>query len=358
MNRIEFVVAAFLVGANLLVWVALYVMVLARVSHRRRLDVAAAGVAEPIRQALVEFLAGNKDLSRLRELVRDYRQTVGDVFMEFQGKLAGSALDLAGELALELALLHDWCAQLKSGSPALRRAACSRLAFICAYEPCRRVAGDLLEAAAGDADPGVRLCAERGLVQPGEMEAIGKVFRLAVSENLLARVLLTEDLRRYALELCQQAVPEVLDSAKPLDIRAALEMLAAWERAVWLPGLHLLLDHANRDIRIAALRLAPFVTATDEIRSSVLRALTDADDEIGTAAALASGRLKLQAGLPSLARLVRTGSAEVARSAAAALAEMPARGWQTLEELAGRPDSSSAYIAAEALVHAQRRAGG
>ena len=358
MNRMELAAAGFLVGAVLLVLGgALRHSAGARLApppvgsgRRERQDAA-------IREAMVEYLAGNKDQTRLREFALNHRREVGEVLMEFQGAVAGSALAQLCDLALELALVHDWCQDLRSSAPPARRLACSRLSSVSSYEPCRRVAGDLLLAGLEDADRRVRLPAARALVQSGDIDAIGQVFHLAISGNLLIRILLTEDLRRYAVELCQQAVPEVLHSGDPREVVAALEISMAWERALPLADLHELLDHRNREIRMAALRLAPFVALSEANRTGILRALTDTDAEIGTVAALTAGRLKLQAAMPTLARLVRTGTAEVARIAAGALAEMPPRGWQTLEELAGRPNTSAAFIAGEALERARRRAG-
>jgi len=357
MNLMELAAASLLVGTFLVVWAALYAILLVRASRRRQSEAAAESAKTPIREAMVEYLAGNKDQTRLREFASTHRREVGEVLMEFQVAVAGSAFAQLCDLALELALVHDWCEDLRSPAPPARRMACSRLASVSSYEPCRRVAGDLLLAALEDADPRVRLPAARSLVQSGDTDAIGQVFHLALSGNLLIRILLTEDLRRHAVELCQQAVPEVLHSDDPRNVLAALEISMAWERALPLADLHELLDHRSREIRIAALRLAPFVALSEANRTGILRALTDTDAEIGTVAALTAGRLKLQAALPTLARLVRTGTAEVARIAAGALAEMPPRGWQTLEELAGRPNTSAAFIAGEALERARRRAG-
>ena len=228
---------------------------------------------------------------------------------------------------------------------------------VCAYEPCRRVAGDLLLHALEDDDPEVRLPAARALVQSGGIDEIGQVFELAVSQNHLIRILLTEDLRRHAAALCETVVPPILASENPARILAALEILVAWERALSLSGLHDLLDHRDREIRIAALRLAPLVPLTSANQTDILRELTDKDAEVSTVAAITAGRLRLQDALPSLARCVRTGTAELARIAANAMAEMPPRGWQTLEELSAAPNQTAAFIAAEALQKAKRKAG-
>jgi hypothetical protein len=353
----ELSAGALLVLALAIFWAVLYGIVLAHASHRRSMENAEVGTLAQIRDAMVAYLAGNKDQTRLAEFARRNRPTVGNVIMEFQGTVAGSARDQLCDLALELGLVHDWCQELRSKGSTARRTACNRLSFVCAYEPCQRLAGDLLLECVDDADRGVRLPAARALAQSGDLTALGHVFHLAITDNMLIRILLSEDLRPHAPELCQEAIPQALHAEEPELILAALEMLTAWERALMLADLHELLDSRNRDIRMSALRLAPFVNLTQENRAGVLQALGDDDTEVSTVAALAAGRMKLQAALPSLARLVRTGTAEVARIAAQALAEMPPKGWQTLEEFADGANPSSAFIAGEALERARRRAG-
>ena len=156
--------------------------------------------------------------------------------------MGGSARDRLCDLALEFSLVHDWCHDAGSKDQLVRRKAYARLSFVCAYEPCRRVAGDLLLQALEDGDPEVRLPAARALVQSGTIDELGQVFRLAVSQSLLIRILLAEDLRRHATELCERAVPEVLAGDKPKQAVAALQILVAWERALPLPDLHKLLE--------------------------------------------------------------------------------------------------------------------
>jgi hypothetical protein len=349
-------VAALLLGGYALFF-AVMLAVLARRASRVRLQAATAEALVPeIRDALVDYLAGSNDDARIREFVHTNRLDVGNAVLSFQGTVSGSARDRLCDLALELALVHDWGQDTRSREPAVRRMAYARLAFVSAYEPCQRVVGDLVTRALDDADPEVRLPAARALVRSGTIAEIGQVFELAASQNLLIRILLTEDLRRYAAELCANTVPALLKSGDPKRVLAVLNMLVAWERALPLAGLHELLDCRDHEIRIAALRLAPLVPLTPENQRAILRELTDSDSEVSTAAALTAGRLRLQEGMPSLARCVRTGTAELARMAASAMAAMPPRGWETLEELAGGPNPAAAFIASAALDKARRKA--
>jgi hypothetical protein len=327
-----------------------------RASARRQREASFQSNVPQIREALVDYLSGSNDQTRIRGFVESNRTELIDALLEFHGTVGGSARDRLCDLALELSLVHDWCHDAASKDQLVRRKAYARLSFVCAYEPCRRLAGDLLLQALKDADPEVRLFAARALVQSGTIDELGQVFLLAVSGSLLIRVLLAEDLRRHATGLCERTIPEVVAGDNLRATVAALQILVAWERAIPLPNLHKLLESQNREVRLEALRLARLVPLTAENRTALLRYLREGDEEENTIAALTAGRLRLQEALPSLARCLRTGTSELAAIAASALAEMPPKGWQTLQQIAAG-DDTAALIAAAALDRGRRKAG-
>ena len=356
MIRIELSVAAFLLGAYALFLTAMFGVVWMRASRRRQRAVTTQSQIPAIRDALVDYLSGSNDQTRIRTFVRSNRSDVADAILEFHGTVGGSARDRLCDLALEFSLVHDWCQDAQSKDRLVRRKAYVRLSFVCAYEPCRRVAGDLLLLALEDGDYEVRLAAARALVQSGTLDEVGQVFRLSVAQSLLTRVLLAEDLRRHATELCGHVIPTVLGAGNARQTVAALQLLVAWERALPLPDLHKQLESSNHDIRLEALRLAPMVPLSAENRAAILWLLREGEKDEKTVAALTAGRLRLQEALPALAFCVRTGTAEAARIAAGALAEMPPKGWQTLQHMASGTDTS-ALIAAAALERGRRKAG-
>jgi hypothetical protein len=356
MIRVELSIVGCLLGAYALFLIAMFGVMWARASGRRRRGVGTRTHTPQIRDALADYLSGSNDQTRIREFARSNRAEFVDTLLEFHGTVGGSARDRLCDLALELSLVYDWCRDAGSKDQLVRRKAYTRLSFVCAYEPCRRVAGDLLLQALKDADPEVRLPAARALVQSGTIAELGQVFRLAVSQSLLIRILLSEDLRRHATELCAQAIPQVLAGDNSTQTAAALQILVAWERALPLSDLHKLLESNNREVRLEALRLAKLVPLTPQNRSALLRFLREGDEEENTLAALTAARLRLQEALPSLARCLRTGTSELAGIAASALAEMPPKGWQTLQQIAGGTDSA-ALIAAAALDRGRRKAG-
>ena len=84
------------------------------------------------------------------ELVKASRIDSATAILEFQGTAGGGARDRLCELTLDLGLIHDWLPDVKSRDTARRRVAFANLAFVCSYEPCLRLVGDLLVTALED----------------------------------------------------------------------------------------------------------------------------------------------------------------------------------------------------------------
>lgn len=333
--------------------VGMFVVCLIRSASWDKQNRMTAALLPQIREALVDYLAGSDNRSRLREFVRISRGDVGAAVMSFQGTVSGSARDLLCELALELALVHDWCQDAHSRNVMQRRMGFSRLSFVCSFEPCRRVAGDILLHALDDSDREVQLSASRALAQSGGIGEVERVFQHAVSGDPMNRILLTQELRHHAVPLCERAIQKELQSGDPVRIQATLQMAAAWECALPLLGIGELLDAQDRRLRLMALRLASMVPDSPGIRKGILEALADPDPEIASSAAGAAGRLRMEAALPVLARCLRLGDATLARSAAAALADMPPLGWGVLEEFKASSNQITAQAASEALDRAR-----
>jgi HEAT repeats len=356
MTHLEFHAVAALLSCYAFLMFATFCMAISRGLAWRKRQQASAATLPAIREALVDYLAGSNDLTRLKSFVKTTQWNVADAILEFQGTVGGAARDRLCVLTLDLGLLHQWCSDAQLPEAFARRAALARLAFACAYVPCQRVAEDRLLDALKDSDWEVRLDASRALLC-GPMVMVERVFTLAVSQNLLIRVLLSQDLRPHALGLCRKIIPEALRSGDPKRVRATLQILIAWERALPLSNVGPLFVHPDREIRLLALRLAPGLPPSPENEPAILGALSGTDQELRALAARAAGRLGIEAALPALARCVVTGSAEVSRAAAAALAQMRVRGWTTLEVLSNHSNSIVAGVAGDALQLAHRQAG-
>jgi hypothetical protein len=335
---------------------AVFVRALWRGWAAARRRAAAAATAEPIRNALVNYLAGATNLAEFREYVRTAPRELSEAILTFGAAVGGGPRERLFELALEIALVHEWCEEAQSSQPHRRRSAMRRLSFASAYEPCQRVAGEMIARRLQDEDEVVRLFAARALAQTADRTTLEQVFELALNGSLLGRVTIAESLRRHAVELCEHAVPAALASPDVRRVVAALQMVEAWERGVDLPLVPELMAHRDRSVRLHALRAAGSVPLTRQVRSEIVRTLNDTDAELGTAAVLSACRLKIEEAIPSLARLLRTAPADLARTAATALAEMPPRGWLVLQELSSSSNAVTAAAAAAALERARGKA--
>jgi HEAT repeat protein len=348
--------AAALVGCSEAVVLAALDIALLRSIRRRRGAQAAEAILPEMRSVLVDHLAGADKREELRGLLDRDSAALTEAIFSFRGAVAGVARERLCELSQDLGLVHEWCGQARSRLTAERRQAHDRLAFVSAYEPCRRIIGDIQLAAIEDPDGDVRISAARGLIQAGEADVLDRVFEFAVSANVLTRAALAADLRRYAAELSQAAIPAALSSPDDRIVLAALDVLVAWECAVIIPDFDRLLEHSDRSVRLQAFRLAPLVPLTPEVRSALVKALQDSDSGIAAAAALSAGRLRIGESLPRLSELARESGVEVARTAAAAMATMPPEGWKALEEMGRAGNNLTAQIARAALTRVRGKA--
>lgn len=355
---IHFVVYLAVIEALLAVWLTATCMVtLARSAWWQKRLTQSAEFAPAIRAAIADYVGGADNFVSLEECVRASPRDVAEELLAFRQAVAGAALDRLCNLTIELTLLQRWLEEAESRDIVARRNAFRRLAFACAYEPCRRQVGDRLIKALRDVDREVRLTAAAAMVQTGRLTDLERVFRLALSESLLVRMFLGETLRPHAYVLCERVVPEILRSGDVPGIVATLELLRAWERALPIRGLPALMSHRETQVRLGAFALAPLVAPSPEIENEILAALGDHDARIVTAAARAAARLQLDRAMPVLARCARTGAPPLLQAAASALAEMPPSGWTTLQELRSNPNPATAAAAGAALERARRKAG-
>jgi hypothetical protein len=325
----------------------------AAAARRKAMDAALPDVAA----AVVDFAAGSNDPTRIRQFTRSHRDLLENCLLQYHATMSGDGRNRLAELALDIGLVHRWCEEAASRAPVKRRVALARLAMVAEHEPSRRISVEILHKGLKDTDEYARLEAARTLIHTGDEDDLAEIFRAAVRHSLLVRLILADELRHHVLTLCRSAVPEALRSGSTAEVAAALEMLAAWERAVPLSEVARLARHADRNIRLQALRVLPLTPAGPESAYAIECALADADEEICLAGATAAGRMRLESTMVPLARCLRTGKLDLARASASALAMLAPRGWETLAELSGYADPITASAAVEALERARKNAG-
>jgi HEAT repeat protein len=308
----------------------------------------AARVSPAIRELLALQAAGNDHSEDIRQIQVAYPRELEQCLVEFLRMVRGGGRELLAQLAFDLRLIKQWQRQFRSRNLSRRKTAVAQLALV-----PRKFAGDVLQQALLDPDESVRLHTARHMVsnlEPGELPL---VFALVVNGSLVARMVLAEDLRPYALELAKEAIPAVLASGKPAAMGAALDVLRAWGKFLPLPQVYPLLRHADPGVRVAALRILPLVPRSPELEMEVLHALNDPVEAVRAMAVRIAAKFGISNALPQLVRCLHDQDARTAAAAAHALAQLGADGCRILEQEMVSGPQLAASAALEALQRLQ-----
>ena len=307
-------------------------------------DRNAERVRSRVRELLAQYAASSGTSRTLVELARTHPGAVEECLLESLRAVRGSGRQFISRLAGEIGLHRKWRKEYRSRHRSRRKNAVARLALL-----SRDLSGDTLRLALADPDESVRLHTARAVLQNCQPGEAGEIFRLAVEGSELTRIILSEELRPYVLELLTEAIPAMLESADSKKVLATLEMLHAWGKFLPLNGIYPLLRSHSAPVRAAALRVLTLVPRLDSLHAEILSGAGDPDPAVFCAAAAAASALGVLAAVPELARRLHQNDPRTAPSAAQALARLGAEGCRTLEQetLTGSPFASS--IALEAL---------
>jgi HEAT repeat protein len=256
------------------------------------------------------------------------------------------------EFALSQGFQKQWGRAYTSRSLDQRKRAISLLALISPAE-----SDQTIQAALADPHPAVRTDAMRASMASGSLQSVERIFRSALSDTLLTRILLSGDMKRHARHLLMTTVPELLaesDAHAESNVKAqCLQVLATWKLAI--PGLDIMpmltksaAGNSGRQHLPLLVSLLPYVLVDDSIEQQLLSALEISDIEVQCAVARAAGQLKLSGLIPSLIRLLNQ-NARLALAAAQALAQMGAQGERNLRTIVSGTDRKAAAVAMEAL---------
>jgi hypothetical protein len=284
---------------------------------------------------------------RLLELKRLYRKHGRDLerrLEEMLQQVAGRARERLSRLAVDLGVVARWQQQARSRKTKLRKQALARL-----IQLSPGMADSTLLMALVDPEESVRVEAARALLRSGGPHDVETVFTFAISQPRSIRLALAEDLCPHALTLCENAMPEALGSRDPERLKAALDLVESWGKALLLPQVFPLLHHRDPEVQARAFRALPLVAALRDFEPEILRALGTEDQAVKAAACHAAARLRMAAALPAVARCLCDSNADLAWAAACGLAEMGPAGWKVLEaELrsAWQPGAAAAAVRA------------
>lgn len=307
----------------------------------------AARVSPAIREFLGRHASGSDHLRDIRDIRVAYPKEVEQCLVEFLRMIRGEGRERLAQLAVDLLYVQQWQRQFQSRNLARRKKAVAQLALV-----PRTYAAEVLQQALSDPDESVRLQTARHMVSNLEPGELSQVFALVVNGSLVTRMVLAEDLRPYALELAQQAIPAVLEGGEPRSARAALDVLRAWGKFLPLPQVYSLLRHPDAGVRTAALQILPLVPRLPQLEMEVLRALDDPAEPVRAMAVRIAAKLGIANALPQLVRCLHDQDARTAAAAAHALAQLGPDGRHILEQETVTGSQLAASAALEAL---QRR---
>lgn len=284
-----------------------------------------------LRPAMVDTLsahmAGADCIEEIRRMYRRHPRVLERCLVDLLFQVKGAGRMRLSDLTIDLKMTKRWMKRRHSRDWFRRREAIRRLAMI--PGPDRDMA---LRQALSDREPSIQLEAARSLIESGDIAKIAEVFHLAVNGSLLVRAILAGALRPYAVMLCDEALPAVVQSNDPCRIQAALQMAGAWGQSVRIPGIGALAVHADARVRAAAVQLLAQMENRAQAEDLVVQALQDSDHSVRTAAAKAASHIRATAAIPGLRGCLRQKTPECALAAAAALACAGPAGVKVLEE--------------------------
>ena len=221
----------------------LSVLLFAKIRRQFRHRLAARFEA-PIRELLSDQAVGGQNLKALLEISRQRRPLVESCLVDLLFSVRGEGKRGLTEVAQAFGFLSNWKRQANSWSVTKRRSAISALA-----ETGLPDAADSLRAALTDPDRQIRLIAARALARSSGASAM-EIFSYALSQPLLVRALLAEELKKHAaLIAAADLLPPRSDRAQLL---AALGIMLSWRRSVQVRGLKDLLNDPDPEIAEAA----------------------------------------------------------------------------------------------------------
>jgi HEAT repeat protein len=297
-----------------------------------------------IREELARYAArpsGDAARLPLAILFRRYPEELEAAFSEFLHLVRGVEHQRLGDLAVEIGLVSRWEKRYRSRSTAKRKSAVELLAQV-----PHAVALRILALALSDHDQSIRIQASRAQVRSGGAPEVEKVFAFALTQPLLVRALLAEELRPHLQLLSGRAIPDSLGSGRRDQILGALDMIGAWRRGLALPSVSALLRNPDPEIRAKAWQVLPFVGTAADPAENISEAILDSMDSVSSAAAAAAGRMKLDFAIPVLTHRLRGEGERVVLAAARSLSQLGNNGLRVLEAevVAGNGFSAAASL--------------
>ena len=297
-------------------------------------------VIEPV---LAAQLAGEDRIAELRKLRRRRTADFDSCVASSLVSLSGPARESLSGLAVGFGVVRRWQRTARRGR--LERKDAIECMTCLAPSVGRAALEPLLEGQT----PDVQATLYRALIRVSRGEEVGDLFRRTLRAPFFVRALLAGEFKPYADQLSRSALPEALASGDEQETSAALEMVDAWRRVLYLPQLETLAHHANPEIRGLALRAAPVSAVRGGMEQTILSAFDDPNPQVKLAALSATARLQLRSGLHAVERACSSLDNQVSRLACLVLASFGKDGLSILRYMVVAGDRRVGNWAAEAL---------
>ena len=197
--------------------------------------------------------------------------------------------------------------------------------------------------------PALQATLYRALIHVSGKEELDDLFRRTLRAPFFVRALLAGEFRPYAKELGAHALCEALTSDDEEEVMAALEMVDAWRRLLYLPDLERLAHHPNPEIRCRALRAAPMSVLRSGMEETVVTALNDPHPRVKLAALTATARMHIFSAMQQVEQATHSLDNQVSRLACLVLTSFGKEGLSILQYLVVTADGRIGAWAAEAL---------
>lgn len=328
-----------------LLTIASFAVAMIYLKRRREVFEARAKRLEPkLQELFAEHAYGSNKLSALIPIVKTDAAIVERYLKEAMISVKGDAREHLAQLSVSLGFLKKWKRDAIYGNKKLRKSAVTALGLL----PLE-LGRETLQRALKDREPEIRVLASRALLHSGDRDDVESIFTFTLDQGLRVRACLAEDLRKYAVQLCETAVPKIFTSSNPRQISNLVEMLAAWRRTIHLDGWQQLFTTSSGTNRAALVRLLPYLTTSEEAESELMEALEDPSSEIKRAAAGVVAYWGLESAVPVLASMLKDPQTENALIAARALTGFGVSGERILEAAVLANERRASGAALEAL---------
>ncbi|MBL8151873.1 MAG: HEAT repeat domain-containing protein, partial [Blastocatellia bacterium] len=296
-----------------------------------------------INTEISDYIVGACSCEKLASFYNRYPRQFEEILTSSLLSVSGIALVRLSQLASDIGLVADLEHMYQSKNVQLRRKAVTMLGLLKANK-----SEHIFLKALSDVDQNVRFSTAKAILNSGHIESLDKVFKLALDSSLIVRAILSEELKKHALLLSENIIPEILQSKEIKQIITTLEIIESWQKLLPIPNFIKLLEHHDLTVRSKAIQVIHYNLISEDVEPAILKALQSEDVQIKISAARAAGHLGIAGAKTLLLECLEKGDLVLALAASYALIEIDPQNIRELQNF----NTSKNRIAATATLEA------